>query len=102
MCPHPSRSLNLKKRVSFPFDSFPSRRNPNSISPCDRSVTGSGWGNPKGGDILAILTKEEIDAFNENPKKGISKNCLAAYMISRYWADVIGIRPLESPLIWKS
>ena len=41
---------------------------------------GSAWANPKSGDIQSILTKEEIDAFNENPpKKGVNKACLVAY-----------------------
>jgi hypothetical protein len=43
------------------------------------------------------LTKEEIDAFTENPKKGISKNCLAAYMISRYWTDDVRYKAAGEP-----
>jgi hypothetical protein len=89
---------NQNERISFPSDSSPSRRNPNSISPCDRRITGSGWGNPKGGDILGILTKEEIDAFNENPKKGVSKGCLTAYVISRNGTDGVRYKAAGEPL----
>jgi hypothetical protein len=53
--------------------------------PLCEGVTGSGWANPKAGDVQGILTKEDIDAFNENPKKGISKSCLAAYVT--LWCD---------------
>ena len=41
---------------------------------------GSAWANPKTGEIQGILTKEEIDVFNASPKKGTSKQCLAAYV----------------------
>jgi hypothetical protein len=39
----------------------------------------SGWANPKSGDINAILSNDDIDAFVQNPKKGTSKQCLNAY-----------------------
>jgi hypothetical protein len=42
----------------------------------------SAWANPKTGEIQAILTKEKIDAINENPPtKGFSKACRAAYVL---------------------
>jgi hypothetical protein len=44
------------------------------------------------------LTKEEIDAFNENPKKGVSKGCLAAYVISCNWADDVRYKAAGDPV----
>lgn len=38
----------------------------------------SGWATIKTGEINAVLSKEEIDAFVQNPKKGTSKQCLMA------------------------
>jgi hypothetical protein len=43
----------------------------------------SAWANPKSGEIQQVLTKEDIDEFNANPKKGLSKNCIAAYISVR-------------------
>jgi hypothetical protein len=38
----------------------------------------SGWATIKTGEINAVLSKEEIDAFVQSPKKGTSKQCLMA------------------------
>lgn len=43
----------------------------------------SAWANPKTGEIQQVLTKEDIDEFNANPKKGINKSCIAAYISLR-------------------
>ena len=63
------------------------RRRQNSIDFASARVNFSAWGNPKTGEIVQILTKEEVDAFVANPKKGVSKNCLAAYAAMTRWSD---------------
>ena len=39
----------------------------------------SAWASAKSGDIVAVLTQEDIDAFNEKPPKKMNKNCIVAY-----------------------
>ena len=41
---------------------------------------GSAWASAKSGDIVSLLTQEDIDAFNEKPPKKTSKNCVVAYV----------------------
>ena len=64
----------------FQFDSSPLRRKKNSILPSMGSeLMISVWANPKGDEIIAIVSKEEIDAFVAAPKKGSSKSLIVAY-----------------------
>jgi hypothetical protein len=51
---------------------------PESVSAQTETDCASGWATPRTGEINAILSKEDIDAFVQNPKKGTSKLCLNA------------------------
>ena len=44
-------------------------------------LTDSAWGSSKSGDIISVLTKEEIEAWNENPPKKGGKQLIDAYVL---------------------
>jgi hypothetical protein len=48
-------------------------------------ANGSAWASSKSGDIVAVLTQEAIDAFNEKPEKKSGKGVIEAYIPSRVW-----------------